>query len=45
MLTGSARILILDVNLAWQSDFTDTFKDDANGGKLSQFRVGIGIGF
>jgi hypothetical protein len=45
MLTGSARILILDVNLAWQRDFTNTFKNDANGGKLGQFRVGFGIGF
>jgi hypothetical protein len=45
MLTGSARILMLDVNLAWQQDFTNTFKDDSNGGKLGQFRLGIGIGF
>jgi len=45
MLTGSARILMLALNLAWQQDFTDTFKDDPTGAKLSQFRVGIGIGF
>lgn len=45
MLSGSARILMLALNLAWQQDFTDTFKDDPTGAKLSQFRVGIGIGF
>jgi hypothetical protein len=45
ILTGSARILMLDVNLTYQQDFTDTFKNDTNGGKLSQFRVGLGIGF
>lgn len=45
MLDGSVRILMLDLNLQYQQDFTDTFKDDGNGGKLSQFRVGIGIGF
>jgi hypothetical protein len=45
MLDGSVRILMLDLNLQYQQDFTDTFKNDDNGGKLSQFRVGIGIGF
>lgn len=45
MLTGSARILMLALNLAYQQDFTDTFRDDPTGAKLSQFRVGIGIGF
>ena len=45
MLSGSARILMLALNLGWQQDFTDTFKDDPTGAKLSQFRVGIGIGF
>ena len=45
MLSGSARILMLALNLAWQQDFTDTFKNDPTGAKLSQFRVGIGIGF
>ena len=45
MLSGSARILMLALNLSWQQDFTDTFQDDLAGGKLSQFRVGIGIGF
>ena len=45
MLTGSARILMLALNLSWQQDFTETFKNDPSGGKLSQFRVGIGLGF
>ena len=29
----------------YQADFTDTFKDDPTGAKLSQFRIGLGIGF
>ncbi len=45
MLSGSARILMLALNLGWQQDFTETFKNDPTGAKLSQFRVGIGIGF
>jgi hypothetical protein len=45
MLDGSVRILMLELNLQYQQDFTDTFKDDGAGAKLSQFRVGIGIGF
>jgi hypothetical protein len=45
MLDGSVRILLLDINLQYQQDFTNTFKDDGAGAKLSQFRVGIGIGF
>lgn len=45
MLDGSVRILMLDINLQYQQDFTDTFKNDDAGAKLSQFRVGIGIGF
>ena len=45
MLSGSARILMLALNLAWQQDFTETFKNDPTGATLSQFRVGIGIGF
>ncbi len=43
MVSAGARILAFQLNLAWQSDFTDTFKDDPNGSKLSQFRVGLGI--
>lgn len=45
MLNGSARILMLELNLAYQQDFTETFNYVNNGGTLSQFRVGIGIGF
>jgi len=45
MLSGNARILMLALNLAWQQDFTETFKNDPTDAKLSQFRVGIGIGF
>ena len=45
MLSGSARIFMLALNLGWQQDFTDTFTNDPSGAKLSQFRVGIGIGF
>lgn len=45
MLNGSARILMLQLNLQYQADFTDTFKDDPAGAKLSQFRLGIGVGF
>ena len=45
MLNAGARILMLQVNLQYQADFTDTFKDDPTGAKLSQFRVGLGIGF
>jgi hypothetical protein len=45
MLNGSARILMLQLNLQYQADFTDTFKDDPAGAKLSQFRLGLGIGF
>lgn len=53
MLHGSARILALIVDLSWQSDLTNTFQGattipngggNTNDGKLSQFRVGIGIG-
>ncbi|MBP2648843.1 MAG: hypothetical protein H6Q77_2467, partial [Gemmatimonadetes bacterium] len=28
MLSGNARILMLALNLAWQQDFTETFKND-----------------
>jgi hypothetical protein len=45
LLNGSARILMLQLNLQYQADFTDTFKNDPTGAKLSQFRLGIGIGF
>lgn len=45
MLNAGARILMLQLNLQYQADFTDTFKDDVTGAKLSQFRVGLGIGF
>lgn len=45
MLDGSVRILMLEINLQYQADLTDTFKNDDAGAKLSQFRVGIGIGF
>lgn len=45
MLDGSVRILMLAINLQYQQDFTNTFKDDGAGAKLSQFRLGLGIGF
>jgi len=45
MLNAGARILMLQLNLQYQADFTDTFKDDPTGAKLSQFRIGLGIGF
>lgn len=51
MLHGSARILALVVDLSWQQDLTQAFKggttisgSPSGDGKLSQFRVGIGIG-
>ncbi len=45
MLNAGARILMLQLNLQYQADFTDTFKNDPTGAKLSQFRIGLGIGF
>ena len=45
MLNAGARILMLQLNLQYQADFTNTFKDDPTGAKLSQFRIGLGIGF
>jgi Outer membrane protein beta-barrel domain len=45
MLNAGARILMLQLNLQYQADFTNTFKDDPTGAKLSQFRLGLGIGF
>lgn len=45
MLSAGARVLMLQLNLQYQADLTDTFKDDPTGAKLSQFRIGLGIGF
>ena len=45
MVNAGARILMLQLNLQYQADFTNTFKDDPSGAKLSQFRIGLGIGF
>ena len=45
MLNAGARVLMLQLNLQYQADLTNTFKDDPTGAKLSQFRIGLGIGF
>ena len=45
MLNAGARVLMLQLNLQYQADFTNTFQDDPTGAKLSQFRLGLGIGF
>lgn len=52
MLSGSARVLAFVLTLQWQQDLTQTFKGaetilgvPAGDGKMSQFRLGFGIGF
>lgn len=52
MLSAGARILMLDLNLSWQNDLTQAFKGattlsgvPSGDGKISQFRLGLGIGF
>ncbi len=45
MLNAGARVLMLQLNLQYQADLTNTFKNDPTGAKLSQFRIGLGIGF
>ena len=52
MLSGSARVLAFVLTLQWQQDLTNTFKGaetiggmPAGDGKMSQFRLGFGIGF
>ena len=52
MLSGSARVLAFVLTLQWQQDLTNTFKGaetiigvPAGDGKMSQFRLGFGVGF
>ncbi len=46
MLNLGVRVLFIAVDFAWQQDFTNAFDDsNAHGsGKLSTFRVGLGVG-
>ena len=52
MLSASGRVLAFVLTLQWQQDLTNTFKGaqtiggmPAGDGKMSQFRLGFGVGF